>query len=318
MFAHVFIAKPLHSFARHVLMATGLDSPGLTFRQDYFGDPAGWAALVRLLQDIFGIDIDPLQQLGGPDASSMPFGWFDAEGELAANLSAFALPLVLNGRIVHAAGLQSGAVRPPWRGRGLYRDLTAKALDWCERQGFEAVILYTDKPSLYEPYGFRAIPLHRYVGTAPTPEIDAIPARPLLPAIADDLALLQMLLKARSPVSTTLSVTANAAMFLINTQLDADVRISFLEDCQAVISWKMDGTGRFSLLDVVAAEIPSLAAILGGLDIASATVEVLFRPDKLGWTGAPQPFEGGTTLMLRGLGDDAPHFPAMLSPMADF
>ncbi|MBB2820610.1 UNVERIFIED_ORG: GNAT superfamily N-acetyltransferase [Rhizobium esperanzae] len=199
-------------------MATGLDSPGLTFRQDYFGDPAGWAALVRLLQDIFGIDIDPLQQLGGPDASSMPFGWFDAEGELAANLSAFALPFVLNGRIVHAAGLQSGAVRPPWRGRGLYRDLTVTALDWCERQGFEAVILYTDKPSLYEPY----------------------------------------------------------------------------------------------------AEIPSLAAILGGFDIASATVEVLFRPDKLGWTGAPQPFEGGTTLMLRGLGDDAPHFPAMLSPMADF
>ncbi|PCK80644.1 GNAT family N-acetyltransferase [Rhizobium sophoriradicis] len=299
-------------------MAKGPDSAGLTFRQEYFGDAAGWAALVRLLRDIFGIDIGPLQQLGGPDASSMPFGWFDAEGELAANLSAFALPFVLNGRIVHAAGLQSGAVRPQWRGRGLYRDLTVKALDWCERQGFEAILLYTDKPSLYEAYGFRAIPLNRYEGTAPAPAIGAAPARPLLPANADDLALLQLLLKARSPVSTTLSVTTNAAMFLINTHLDPDVRIGFLEGCQAVIAWKMDGSGRFNLLDVVAAEIPSLAAILGGLDIASATVEVLFRPDKLGWTGAPQPFESGTVLMLRGLGDDDPHFPAMLSPMADF
>ncbi|ABC89151.1 putative acetyltransferase protein [Rhizobium etli CFN 42] len=299
-------------------MAKGLDSAGLTFQQDYFGDPAGWAALVRLLQDIFGIDIGPLQQLGGPDPTSMPFGWFDTEGELAANLSAFALPFILNGRLVHAAGLQSGAVRPQWRGRGLYRDLTVKALGWCERQGFDAVILYTDKPSLYEAYGFRAIPLNPYEGTAPAPTIGATPARPLLPANADDLALLQLLLKARSPVSTTLSVAMNAAMFLINTQLDPDVRISFLEDCQAVIAWKIDGTGRFSLLDVVAAEIPSLAAILGGLDIASASVEVLFRPDKLGWTGAPQSFEVGTTLMLRGLGDDAPHFPAMLSPMADF
>jgi GNAT superfamily N-acetyltransferase len=134
-------------------MAKRLDSAGLTFRQDYFGDPAGWAALVCLLKDIFGIDIGPLQQLGGPDPTSMPFGWFDAEGELAANISAFALPFVLNGRIVHAAGLQSGAVRPPWRGRGLYRDVTVKALEWCEKQGFEAVILYTDKPSLYEAYG---------------------------------------------------------------------------------------------------------------------------------------------------------------------
>ncbi|WP_163882347.1 GNAT family N-acetyltransferase [Rhizobium laguerreae] len=299
-------------------MAERLDSAGLTFRQDYFGDPAGWAALVCLLNDIFGIDIGPLQQLGGPDPTSMPFGWFDAEGELAANISAFALPFVLNGRTVHAAGLQSGAVRPPWRGRGLYRDVTVKALDWCEKQGFEAVILYTDKPSLYEPYGFHTIPLHRYEGAAPDPSASAAPARPLLPTNAEDLALLQALLKRRSPVSTSLAVTVNAAMFLINTQLDPDVRISFLEDKQAVIAWKIDEAGRFSLLDVVAAEMPPLAVILGGLEIAPASVEVLFRPDKLGWEGVPQPLRGGTRLMLRGLGDANPDFPAMLSPMAEF
>ncbi|NNU46991.1 GNAT family N-acetyltransferase [Rhizobium sp. WYCCWR 11279] len=294
------------------------DSAGLTFRQDYFGDPAGWAALVCLLNDIFGIDIGPLQQLGGPDPTSMPFGWFDSEGEVAANISAFALPFVLNGRIVHAAGLQSGAVRPPWRGRGLYRDVTVKALDWCDQQGFEAVILYTDKPSLYEAYGFHAIPLHRYEGAAPAPSAPAAPARPLLPTNADDLALLQALLKRRSPVSTSLAVTVNAAMFLINTQLDPDIRISFLEDKQAVIAWKIDETGRFSLLDVVAADMPSLAAILSGLRIAPASAEVLFRPDKLGWEGVPQPLERGTRLMLRGLGDATPDFPAMLSPMAEF
>lgn len=299
-------------------MAKRLDSAGLTFRQDYFDDPAGWAALVRLLQDIFGIDIGPLQQLGGPDPTSMPFGWFETTGELAANISAFALPFVINGRIVHAAGLQSGAVRPQWRGRGLYRDLTVKALDWCEQQGFEAVILYTDKPSLYEAYGFRSISLHRYEGAAPAPSTPATPATPLSPTNANDLALLQSLLEARSPVSTTLSVTTNTAMFLINTQLDPDIRLSFLEDQQAAVAWKMDAAGRFSLLDVVAAEIPSLAAILGGLDIASATVDVFFCPDKLDWAGVPQPLESTTTLMLRGLGDVTPHFPAMLSPMADF
>lgn len=299
-------------------MAKRFDSAGLTFRQDYFDDPAGWAALVRLLQDIFGIDIGPMQQLGGPDPTSMPFGWFDATGELAANISAFALPFVINGRIVHAAGLQSGAVRPQWRGCGLYRDLTVKALDWCEQQGFEAVILYTDKPSLYEPYGFRSIPLHRYEGAAPAPSTPTAPALPLSPTNADDLALLQALLKTRSPVSTTLSVTTNAAMFLINTQIDPEIRVSFLEDQQAVIAWKMDAAGRFSLLDVVASEIPSLAAILRGLDIASAAIDVFFRPEKLDWVGTPQPLESTTTLMLRGLGDVTPHFPAMLSPLADF
>ncbi|SCB57802.1 hypothetical protein GA0061105_103259 [Rhizobium aethiopicum] len=209
-------------------------------------------------------------------------------------------------------------MRPQWRGRGLYRDLTVKALDWCEQQGFEAVILYTDKPSLYEPYGFRSIPLHRYEGAAPAPSTPAAAALPLSATNADDLALLQALLKARSPVSTTLSVTANAAMFLINTQLDPDIRVSFLGDERAAIAWKMDAAGRFSLVDVVATEIPTLAAILGGLEIASTHIEVLFRPDKLGWAGDPLPLQSGTTLMLRGLGDMTPHFPAMLSPMADF
>lgn len=299
-------------------MTRRFDSAGLTFRQDYFGDPAGWAALVNLLQDIFGIDIGPLQQLGGPDPSSMPFGWFDGNGELAANISAFALPFVINGRIVHAAGLQSGAVRPPWRGRGLYRDLTEKALNWCERQGFEAVILYTDKPSLYEPYGFHSIPLHRYEGAAPAPSASTVPARRLLPTVSGDLALLQSLLKGRSPVSTSLAVTVNSAMFLINTQLDPEARVNFLEDRQAAVAWKMDETGRFSLLDMVAAKIPALAAILGGLGAAPTSIEVLFRPDKLGWEGIPRPFESGTRLMLRGLGDATPDFPAMLSPMADF
>jgi hypothetical protein len=196
--------------------------------------------------------------------------------------------------------------------------VTAKALDWCERQGFEAVILYTDKPSLYEPYGFRPIPLHRYEGAAPAPSISAAPARLLTPTNAEDLVLLQSLLKGRSPVSTSLAVTANAAMFLINTQLDSDVRISFLEERQAAIAWKMDTTDRFSLLDVVAAEILPLAAILGGLGIKPSSVEVLFRPDRLGWAGALQPLESGTTLMLGGLSNTTPNFPAMLSPMADF
>ena len=64
------------------------DSSGLTFRQDYFSDPVAWRALVSLLDDTFGIDIGPLQELGGPDPTSVPFGWFAADGTLAANLSA--------------------------------------------------------------------------------------------------------------------------------------------------------------------------------------------------------------------------------------
>ncbi len=294
------------------------DSSGLTFRQDYFADDTAWSAFVTLLQDTFGIDIDPLQRLGGPDPSCMPFGWFDADGTLAANLAAFSMPMMINGRLVRAAAFQSGAVRPPWRGRGLYRDVTLKALEWCEVKGFEAIVLYTDKPALYEPYGFRSLPLHSFTGPAPAPAPRTASARRLDPWEPGDLRLLQDALRARTPVSDSLAVCQSAAMFLINTQFDPDVRLSWLDDHNAVVAWKAEGAERFILLDVVAAAIPSLAAILGGLDLQPAIAEVLFRPDKLGWTGEPKPLDGATCFMIRYSTPIAVDMPSMLSPMADF
>jgi GNAT superfamily N-acetyltransferase len=267
-------------------MSAAADTTGLTFRQDYFADHAAWRALVSLLHDTFGIDIGPLMHLGGPDSTSMPFGWFAGDGTLASNLSAFAMPLVINGRRINATGLQSGAVRPPWRGRGLYRDVTTKALDWCAAQGFEAIVLYTDKPALYEPYGFRTLPMHSFSGDAPAPT-GAPQCRSIDPRNADDLALLQGLLVGREPVSDTLAVVSSPAMFLINTQLDPDVRLTSIEQLSAVIAWKLDG-GTLILLDVLAASIPPLAAILGGLGV---------RPDRV-WrcSSAPTSLAGMASL----------------------
>ncbi len=298
-------------------MSTAPDTTGLTFRQGYFADRTAWRALVSLLHDTFGIDIGPLMELGGPDPSSMPFGWFAENGTLAANLSAFAMPIIVNGRLINAAGLQSGVVRPPWRGRGLYRDVTKKALDWCQAQGFEAIVLYTDKPALYEPYSFRILPMHSFEGDAPKPDA-AADARTLDPRLAADVALLQDLLARREPVSDTLAVVGSPAMFLINTQLDPDVRLTFIAKLDAVIAWKLDGE-RFILLDVLAPSIPSLAAILGGLGIKPSRAEILFNPEKLGWNGAPLPSSShGTHFMIRGLDGLELQGPAMLSPMADF
>jgi GNAT superfamily N-acetyltransferase len=296
----------------------GVDHSGLTFRQDYFDDLNAWGALVSLLNDTFGIDIGPLQQLDGPDPTSMPFGWFTDDGLLAANLSTFAMPLVINGKTVNAAAFQSGAVRPAWRERGLYRDLTHKALDWCVDQGFEAIVLYTDKPALYEPYGFRSLPLHFYSGAASLPDKTIVPARRLDPLKADDLVLVHAALKARAPVSNALAVCENAAMFLINTQLDPDVRLSWLEAEGAVVAWKGDGSERFILLDVVAAQIPSLATIMGALGVDARFADILFCPDALGWVGHAQALEGGTRFMIRASEETKLDVPAMLSPMADF
>ena len=93
-------------------MTAAASSHGPTFRQGYFSDPAAWAGLVALLQDTFGIDVGIQDRFGGPDPTSMPFGYFDEAGACVANFSAFSMPVVIEGRLVKAAGFQSGAVRP--------------------------------------------------------------------------------------------------------------------------------------------------------------------------------------------------------------
>ncbi len=293
------------------------DTRGLTFRQDYFDDPAAWSALVALLQDTFGIDVGTQDRFGGPDPTSMPFGYFDENGTCVANFSAFSMPMMIDGRLVKSAGFQSGAVRPEWRGRGLYRDLMNRAFGWCDVQGFELRLLLTDKPALYEPYGFRVLPQHQFSGPSPAEVKPTRPARTLSIGNPDDLALVMRLLRGRTSVSSVFAVASQVEMFLLNSCLDTDIRLAYLDQFEAIVAWKSDGTS-FQLLDIAGKSIPSLAAILAALDLCPGRIEVCFPPDRLDWQGTPKPFPSYTSLMIRGEATSRVDVPVMLSPMAEF
>jgi predicted N-acetyltransferase YhbS len=286
-------------------------------RAGYFDDRSAFLALADLLRDIFDIDISLLDRFGGPDLTAMPFGWFDPEGRCVANFSAFSMPLVVDGREVRAVGYQSGAVRPDYRGLGLYADLMRRAFEWSDAQGFEAGILLTDKPDLYRPYGFETVPQHAFHG--PMPERRSTSdARRLDLDDAADLALAMRLLVERDDLSDVFSARRQTKTFLLNACFDPDIRLSCLPGLEALVAWKVED-GALQLLDLVAGQMPGLGAIVSALGIDASEVQVLFPPDRLGWTGAPQPFRGSCDLMVRTGGvPPAPSAPFMLSPMADF
>jgi GNAT superfamily N-acetyltransferase len=293
--------------------------PGtLTFRQDYFGDPVAFRGLVALLQDIFGIDIGLQNRLGGPDPSSMPFGYFDGPDRCVANFSAFSMPLVIGGRTVKAAGYQSGAVRPDFRGQGLYRDLMRRAFSWADAAGFEAGILLTDKPDLYAPYGFHVVPQFQFCGKVPTSDIARTDARELDLTRPEDLALVQRILCGRQPVSNLFAVARQSEMFLLNACFDPGIRLSFLPALNAVIAWKMTDDNTLQLLDIGARHIPPLVEITAALGLPAEGIAILFPPDRLNWKGEPQIYEGSCALMIKGFEPSTFPQPAMLSPMADF
>lgn len=299
-------------------MSASGERDGLVFRQDYFADPEGWRAIAELLRDVFGVDISPLDRLGGHDTTNMPSAWFDADGRCVANFSAFSMPLIINGKVVKAAGLQSGAVRPEYRGRGLFRDLIRMTLARCDARGYEAIALYTDKPGLYEPYDFRIVPQHRFSGPPPQPLESGRASRRVDIGDADDLALMQGLLGERLPVSARFAVTDQAKMFLLNAYLVDDVTLDYLPAYQAVVAWRSSPDGAFELLDIAGPEIPPLNAILAALAQKPARVIVRFPPDRLSWLGEPERDTGDLVLMMRCPAAMIPTEPFCLSPMAEF
>ena len=293
------------------------ERPGLVFRSDYFGDTAAWRALAGLLDDTFGIDVTALDRLGGPDPTSVAFAWFDASGTCIANISAFALPLVIDGAFVRAAGLQSGAVRPSHRGQGLYRDVMEAAFAHCDAEGFEAVALLTDKPDLYTRYGFSALPQHRFAGDAPS-DGHAGPVRTFDIDNESDVTLLRRLLEGRGPVSDRFAPLRQVEMFLFNASLMPDLRLDLMVEENAVVAWQTGDDGSFELLDVVGTRIPGLADILASLGIAPSQVVVHFAPDHLAWDGVAAADESDMVLMLRSAKDLRPPQPFALPPMAEF
>ena len=289
---------------------------GLTFRQDYFDDPSAWKGLVDLLQDTFSIDISMQDQFGGPDPSSMPFGYFDGDGRCVANFSAFSMPMMVNGRPIKAAGYQSGAVRPEWRERGLYRDLMQRTFARTSAEGYELDLLLTDKPALYERYGFRSLPQHVFVAQMPKVQKSDSIARQLSLEAPDDLHLIKTLLQNRQPVSARFAVIRQTEMFLLNACFNPAIRLTALGD-ETVIAWTFDGA-TFWLLDVAGTAIPSLATILCALDLEPDRVEICFSPDRLDCEVSLEPYEGYTMLMARGKAADDIAGPLILSPMAEF
>ncbi|MEN9895765.1 MAG: hypothetical protein RIR97_1617 [Pseudomonadota bacterium] len=290
----------------------------LTFRQDYYQDPKAWEALVDLLRDTFGIDVGLQMTMGGYDKSCMPFGWFDEKGVLVANLSAFTMPMMINGTVVKAAAFQSGAVRPDWQGQGLYRDVMRKAFQWSDDQDFDFGILLTDKPTMYEPYGFRTVPQTVFVAKKLSKGKKAGSSRHLSLNEPDDLMLLQNKLKHRTPVSNRFAVMKQLEMFLLNAAFDPTIQLVHLSQPDIIVALRTSDDGGLYLLDLVGDRIPALDVLVTELDIAAETIKLYFPPDQLACDFEPEAYQGYCALMIRSDREWPMPSPVILSPMAEF
>jgi hypothetical protein len=218
-----------------------------------------------------------------------------------------------------AFGLQSGAVAPAWRGRGLYRSILERSLGFVEAAGAALVLLYTDKPELYAGHGFVVVPEHVFLGDPPRAAAPGA-ARLLSLGAAHDVALLKAYLANRAPASERFGLVAHGSMFLYNALNRRSLRLHHLPEADCIVASEVADNGALRIHDVIAPTIPALSVLLAELAEAPDRVEVSFPPDRLAWTPqAALPAGRADALMARGaLATTLQREPLGLPPTAAF
>lgn len=270
--------------------------------RDYAEEPSLLPRVIALLGTVFGFvpeQIAAAEPIGLRWAEvSRPFVVTEGgtDGPVLAHVGVLALPLVVDGERIDAAGVHAVATHPDHRGRGLYRRCMEAALAHVDAT-YDVTLLSTGLPAIYAPFGFRHVTEHRFLGRMPrvrrTPDV-----RPLDYADAADVRRLRDLLARREPVSDRFGLRGEEAVFLFNQARTPPLYSPSLE---ALLVTQLEGE-TLRLFDVVAPRMPTLAEVVARLPQEGGNVEVHFEPSKLEAELEPEPFvlDGDDHLCVRG------------------
>lgn len=254
---------------------------GLTYRTAYWDDPQAKEQFRRFLISIHGLDLGPWDAAGywNPERYTA-FSLFDGD-QIVATTNLFSTEMVVDGARLRLGEFSGVGTAPEYRGRGLNRWLTERALATAgpTHDGF---FLFADDDAVgfYARCGF--VPVAETIGavdvTVPVPEPGA---HRLDAENADDLALLHRLAHERAPVSQRLGVlTPELLMFhFLSTLPDC---ITYVPDLDVVVCCEVDD-GVMTIFDVVGPTVPSFAELHPYLATTPHhEVRWFFMPDEMG------------------------------------
>lgn len=278
-------------------------------RHDYAKDPTLLARVFELYEHAWpgmGARSESARGWGMRWEESTPF--LVCEGErVLSHVGVLEMNLVVAGRPMRVGGIHAVVTHPDHRRRGYCRALMEEALAWCEGR-FGTLLLTAGEPGIYERFGFRVVPEHRFAGNQGGSGGRGL--RLLDRKSAADGEILLRLLDARSPVSERLGIVRDRAIFLFDT---AFWPLHHAEDLDAVVAYSVK-EGVLRLYDIVAERMPSLDEVLESVPEPFEHVEVYFAPDGIGagdLEPEPHPLGLDDHLMVRGPWP-AGHEPAML------
>lgn len=254
---------------------------GLVFRSGYWDDHRAREQFRQFLISIHGLDLSLWEQKGYWDEEHYTaFSFFEGD-RVVATTNLFSMEMVVDGRRRKLGQFSGVGTLPEFRGRGLNRRLTEKALDWAAAT-HDGFFLFADEDAVgfYEKCGFipvaETITSLKVKSQAPQPGL-----RKLDPESDEDLALVYRLACERSPVSDLLGAL-NPELLMFHCLYTLRNSMYFVADLDVVIFFEVDDE-RLTLFDVVGRRVPSFAELHPYVS-GQRHSEVLFSfmPDKMG------------------------------------
>jgi predicted N-acetyltransferase YhbS len=287
----------------NTFIKTGVIMEHLHFMSNYSSDKTKREALYPLFETVFGIETAVLQDFykkGFWNPTYCPFTLFDGE-QAVANVSMFSLPLMINGTLVQAAGIQSVMTHPEYRGKGFMKKLFTEMLAVLDKK-FEASFLFTEAPELYIPFGFRSMP--QYCFTADMdyePNQQKQPLKRLDFFNPHDLLLIQELFQSYKPVSHMLAPIDHASSFYLNMYNPYfHKNLYYSKELHALLVFELQGE-TLKLYDMINNTIPSLDEVCSQIPYSISRVELYFCPDLFDTVNfEPKALHTGTHFMVRG------------------
>ncbi|MCP3977884.1 MAG: GNAT family N-acetyltransferase [bacterium] len=262
-----------------------------------YTDPVRRAALYRLLDITWpGVarKIETAARYGWNwDEQTTPFARFD--GDLAlSHVGVLDLPLLLDGAEHRVAGVHAVCTDPGHRRRGHYRAVMEHALEFIDAR-WKIAKLHCSRPELYEPFGFRVVPLNRFElfrsgagnGTA----------RKLGEA---DLNWIRERLQTRSPSSVRHAVLESGWLLGIDEVLwTGDLDHLYAVDDDTLVAWDAAG-GTLNLYEVATRGEPDLDTLLAACPWPFERVVFWITPDRFAPEARPIDWLADDILMVRG------------------
>ncbi|WJE54966.1 GNAT family N-acetyltransferase [Bacillus cereus] len=274
----------------------------LILSEKFFVEELEKELLFQLFEEVFHIPVQTLQNFesnGFLDTTYKPFSYLQ-EGQVIANVSMFALPMLVNGEQVHAVGIQSVMTHPKYRRKGLMKQLFSKVLQEIDTK-YECAILFTEKPELYEPFGFRVVQEHLMTSSCDNEQPRSSSLRKLNFYDEKDMQLIKEIVENSQPISMEFSTLNYQSAFYFN-MYDAkwNEKLYYSEKLDALIVYELKDRV-LHLFGVFAQIMPILDEICAEIAEPFNEVEFYFYPDELGIEEVTcKEFQSETYLMIRG------------------